>query len=903
MNQGGPWGAGRLRADGKDGRGMGLQRLLVAVVEFSRRHAAFVVLAGAVVAGLSLLCAARYLGVSTQTELLFNQNLPWRQHQIAFDRAFPQFSNLLVAVIDARIPEEADATAAALADRLAADRVHFQRVERPGGSPFFAREGLLFLDTKTLQDLLDHTIDAQPFLGQLSADPSARGLLAALGLLGVGVKQGQADLGPYAQALEGFHRTLAEAVAGHPEPLSWEDLLAGPVANQAGKFRFVLAQPRLNYGELQAGGAATDALRAAAADLEFVKSGQARVRLTGSVALSDEEFASVKQGMVAGTIASILLITLWLFLAVGSWRLVVPIVLTLLVGGLLTTGFAALAVGTLNLISLAFAILFIGIAVDFAIQFCVRYREVRMVYRDSQEALAETTRRVGGQILVAAAATAAGFYAFVPTDFRGVAELGLIAGSGMIIAFICTIGWLPAALTLFHPHGETAEVGFRTGKIVDMRLHRFRLPVLALFGAIAVTGAVLTPRLTFDSDPLHTKNPNTEAMRTLFDLMDNPLTNPYTIDIIEPSVQQADGVAARLKPLPLVGNVLTVDTFVPDDQKPKLAAIADAASILQPTLAPQSAAAPVTPDHLRMAIRTALKQIDPALAKLPPAHPLAAIAADLHKLEGAPDAMLMAMDRALTRFLPEELDRLRNALQAEPVTLESLPSNLKRDWVLPDGRARIQVVPKPEANGSAGLHAFVSQVRAIAPEAGGSAATIVDTSATIINAFRTAAIAALVAIALILLLALRHPLDVALVLAPLLLSSLMTVVIAVALPMPLNFANIIALPLLLGVGVSFNIYFVMNWRARRHWFLGSATARAVLFSAFTTGTAFGSLALSAHPGTASMGDLLLLSLGCTLVSSLVFEPTLLSGIRPYRRTMRALRRTPTRTGPGVAERR
>jgi uncharacterized protein len=136
---------------------------------------------------------------------------------------------------------------------------------------------------------------------------------------------------------------------------------------------------------------------------------------------------------------------------------------------------------------------------------------------------------------------------------------------------------------------------------------------------------------------------------------------------------------------------------------------------------------------------------------------------------------------------------------------------------------------------------------------------------------------------LILFVALRRVTDVLLVLAPLLFSSLLTLLVAVLLPLPLNFANIIALPLLLGVGVSFNIYFVMNWRAGRIHPLGSATARAILFSALTTGTAFGSLALSAHPGTASMGELLLISLACTLVGSMVLIPALLAAIGPPRR--------------------
>ena len=192
----------------------------------------------------------------------------------------------------------------------------------------------------------------------------------------------------------------------------------------------------------------------------------------------------------------------------------------------------------------------------------------------------------------------------------------------------------------------------------------------------------------------------------------------------------------------------------------------------------------------------------------------------------------------------------------------------------------MQVNPKPEAQTPEGLKAFVQQVSAIAPDAGGSAVTIAATADTIVGAFRQAAIYAVIAIAVILLGLLRRLLDAALVMAPLLMSALLTLLIAVLLPLPLNFANIIALPLLLGVGVSFNIYFVMNWRAGQHHPLGSATARAILFSALTTGTAFGSLALSAHPGTASMGKLLLISLGCTLLASLVFIPALLASLTP-----------------------
>ena len=857
---------------------MVFQRLLVGLVEFCRRHAVLVVVAGLALAGFAGTYARHHLGISTDTDKMFAKSLPWRQRALAFDAEFPQFSDLLVAVINAKNPEEANATAAGLAAALAADHTHFRSVRRPDASPFLTREGLLLLDTKQLEEVLERTIDAQPFLGQLARDPSARGLFAALALLGKGLKHGQVDLSPYRTALAGFHQAMAAALAGHPQPLSWASLLGGKIASLGGPYKFVLAQPVLEHGVLEPGGAATAAIRAAASKLEFVKSGDARVRITGNVALSDEEFASVAKGAIAGMIGSILLISLWLFLAVRSWRLIAPILLTLGLGLMLTLLFAAAAVGTLNLVSVGFGILFVGIAVDFAIQFCVRYRERRFENPDHGIAMAETGRRTGGQILVAAAATSAGFLAFVPTEFRGVAELGLIAGVGMLIAFLCTVTFLPAAITLFRPRGESAEIGFGWAAPLDDVARRRRRPLLVLFAALAVLGVALLPRLRFDSNPLHTKNPNTEAMRTLYDLMGSPVTNPFTIDILTANPAAAATLSQRLQKLPLVAGVLSIDSFVPKHQKAKLGQIQDAAMLLGPTLAPLKPLAPPTADEIRAAARDAYAALARALEKPSSDPQLAAIAGDLRRLAGAPDPVVLAANRALTRFLPTQLDELRSALSAQPVTLHSIPPALARDWMLPDGRSRVQVLPKAAANTSSGLRKFVAEVSAVAPDAGGPAVTIEATSATIVGSFRSAAVAALVAITIILFVALRRVLDVSLVLAPLLLSSLMTVLVMVLAPLPLNYANIIALPLLLGVGVSFNIYFVMNWRAGRAAVLGSATARAILFSALTTGTAFGALALSQHPGTASMGQLLLISLGCTLLASLVFIPALLASV-------------------------
>src|SRR5690242_3348661 len=625
--------------------GMMLNRLIIGVAEFSRRHALYVALAGLLLAVLSGLYAATHLSVTTDTDQMFSSSLPWRQQSDAMNQAFPQFNNLLVAVIDAHEPEEADATAAALAAAIAKDHTHFDSVRRPDASPFFRKEGLLFLDQKQLSDLMNRTIDAQPFLGQLAADPTARGLFQALSLLGIGVTKGDEDITPYLPSLEAFHRALAEALSGHPTPLSWQSLLGGnDLNNLAGKYVFVLVQPKLDFGALEPGGDATKAMRDIIADLPFVKSGDARVRITGQVALADEEFATVVQGAVWGLVGSLLLITLWLFLAVQTWRLILPILATLGLGLMLTLLFASVAVGTLNLISVGFGILFVGIAVDFAIQFSVRYREMRLANPEPARALIETGRRVGGQILVAAMATAAGFLSFVPTDFRGVAELGLIAGVGMLIAFLCTMTFLPAVVTLCRPPRAGTPTGYSWAARLDRPIRRNRKLLLALFAAVGVLGAVMLPRIGFDADPLHTKNPNTEPMQTLYDLGDSPLTNPFTIDILTPNADAAGALAEKLRRLPLVSGVLSIESFVPEDQQTKLALIADAATLMGPSLSPPEMLPPPTAQEIRQAAKNAQEKIEPALPKLPGDHVLGNIAAELGKLADAPDAVVLAAD-------------------------------------------------------------------------------------------------------------------------------------------------------------------------------------------------------------------------------------------------------------------
>jgi len=853
---------------------------IVRIVQLCRRYAALVALIFFALAVLSGWIAAHRLSVDTNTDNLFASTLPWRQHAMAFDREFPQFNNVLAVVVRGATPEESDETAAQLATALQADKKHFIDVSRPDADPFFRQEGLLLLDPNDLGKMLGSLMNAQPLLGPLAADPSARGLLNGVSLMAAGVRIQHADLSPYKPALDQLTQVLNNAADGHPTPLSWQGLLGSDITQQPENVRFVLTHPVLEDGSLQPGLAATRALERIRDTLPDVKAGRVRIDYTGSVALADVQFGALTKGIVASTLVSLLLLALWLYLAMHSFRRIIPILLTLLVGFALTTGFAALAVGTLNVISVAFAVLFVGLAVDFGIQFAVRLREQRMLHDDINVALAEGARVSGNQIAVAAAATACGFLAFSPTSFVGVAELGTIAGVGMGIALVCTLTLLPALLSLMRPTRQSKELSLPFGPKLDSVLHCYYKPVLIAFAVLGVAGLVLGVRMPFDANPLNTQDPHSEPMRTLRSLADNPITNPFNINIMAPNLDTARTLSDKLSKLPEVSSVISAATFVPADQQASLDQLNQAQVLMLPSLDVDPSAPPVTPQALRAAIADTLDAINDAKPEMTADSPLRNIEAALQRLAKAPDDRLMMMNQAISRFLPQQLDSLREALNAKGVTLQSLPESIKRDWVSPSGQVRIQVSPTVNEQDTAGLRRFVEAVQRIAPDAGGPAVTTIASADTIMRAFKQAAILAILAIAVVLMLVIRRWKDTGIVLLTLGMSALLTALLARAFGMAVNYANIIALPLLLGVGVSFNVYFVMNWRAGMRRFVSSASARAVLFSALTTGTAFGSLALSHDLGMASMGSMLLVSLVAVLLATFIFLPALLYAIRP-----------------------
>ncbi len=853
-----------------------LTNIVVSVVKVCTRFAPFVLILSLVLAVASCVYAERHFAINTDINTLISPDLDWRKRDIQFEQAFDR-EKLILAVVEAPTPELAGSAANALADKLKEDKKNFEAVQPLGSGEFFARNGLLFLPTEDVAKTTAQLESAAPLIEIIAGDPSIRGLTGALETGLAGVKRGQANLDNAARPFTYISETVEKVLAKAPADFSWRELVSPKPLADADKRSFIEIKPIIDYEALEPGKDATDAIRKAASDLKFADDYHARVRLTGPIPIANEEYSTVQEGAIINGLGTVVIVLVILWLALHSAKIIFAVFVNLFIGLAITTAAGLWLVGSLNLLSIAFAVLFVGLGVDFGIQFSVRYRSERFKNDDLREALAEAARRCAIPLSLAAMATAAGFLCFLPTDYKGIAELGKIAGAGMLVAFISSITALPALLTLINPPGESEPVGYAFLAPVDKFLEDYRVPIIIGTILVAVAGLPLLYFMKFDFNPINLRNPHAESIATFLDLRKDPNTGANAINVMTHSEADAKKIEAKLEKLPEVATVRSLDSFVPADQPAKLKLIEKAAKVLMPVINPEFVdAAPSDSENVE-----SLKSSVDALRKTagegkgPGASASRRLAAALQKLA---DADQVTRDKAQNVFvapLKTTLDGMKALLSAQPVTAKDLPPELTDAWKAKDGLIRVEALPKGDPNDNDNLRKFADAVLTAEPTAIGGPVSILKSGDTVVRAFIHAGIWALIVISLLLWITLRRFSDVLMTLVPLLVAGAVTLEICVLIGLPLNFANIVAMPLLLGIGVAFKIYYVVAWREGRTNLLQTSLTRAIFFSALTTATAFGSLWLSSHPGTASMGKLLALSLVTTLAAVLLFQPALM----------------------------
>lgn len=845
-------------------------------VDFCQRRARQVVLGAVLLSVLAAVYLAQNIRIDTNTEDMLSASLPFRQNAIALDREFPILEDNLLVVLEAPNGDAADDGAGRLVDAMRLKPEIFGSVFSAETNPFLLKNGFLYLDTAKLEELATRLAAAQPFLGTLWRAPNLEGLADMLALLGRAEGTDGQTLTEANSVLERM-ADIAEGVRnGGSGKLVWSEVLLGGEPQKAPVRRLIFAKPNLDYATLHPAARAHDAVFEIARELHLNADGLT-LRLTGSAALESDELKSVEIGMGLAGLISLVLVIGVLWVGLRSIGVMIALIATLLLGLLWTAAIAILMLGSLNLISVAFAVLFVGLSVDFGIHYALRVSEHTQTPSAWRDALVEGGREVGPSLLICTLTTAIAFFSFAPTAYVGLAELGLIAGVGMFIALLANLTVLPAMLRLFvlkppvFRHSGAAQVDEHTF------LRKWARTIVGAGIISALFAGWLAKDTHFDFDPMNLKDPGAPSMQALFDLWEDGTIHPYSAEILIDSLADAKGLMARFEALESVARVDSVLDLIPVGQTDKMETIDRMALLLGPAFfAPAGGT-----DLSEGALDAAVQKLNAQLGLLINNETMGSAAKRLAAaLEGTNTEMAARINHALFAYLPERLNTLAGALEPALIDIDGLPDTLKRRYLSEAGKVRLDVIPKHDLRDQSQLRRFVEQVQSVAPLATGAPVIIVEAGRAVIDAFMQALGISLVGISIVLWLVLRRIGEVLLVFAPVIVAALWTLAVSVLFDVPFNFANVIVLPLLFGLSVDYGVHLVLRQRHGDANPMATTTPRAVLMSALTTLGSFGSIMLSGHPGTASMGVLLSIAIALSLLSILVFLPALMHLVMP-----------------------
>ena len=845
-------------------------RLFSGLFKLALRFPWLIVMMYIAVSGICLSYTIDHLGINTNTSEMLSQDLPFQKVRQKLDQAFPQDASAIIVVVESTTPEQTAIVAARVNQRLQTQSDLFESSYIPDENPFFRQQGFLFLSLTDLETLSNKLIDAQPFIGYLSNHYHFAGLMDIISLALQGQEQ---DLTmPLDPLLLAIDEAIVAVSAGQPYSVSWQNLLTEANFGRDQTRRLIIAKPRLNFKQLMPAQLPMSYLRGLDKEVS-ANYPDVKLSFTGEVPLEHEELETVSRGMVISSAASLLLVLGALWMGFRALRLLLPTFIALIIGLLITTGFAAVAIGHLNLISVAFAVLYIGLGVDYATHFCLRYQEYRQQGLPSDSAISSTLETISSPLFLCAFTTAIGFFAFIPTDFKGVSELGIIAGVGIFIGLLISLTLLPALLKLMPLSSLSANdraflpnwaylFPFRHAKAI-------RISALLL----AIAASFLLTRLTFDSNPINLRDQSTQSVIAFKKLLRSQFDSPFATSALADSLSQADQLAAQFAKLPSVHEAITLSSFVPEQQDEKLALI-DNLNLIMPTQLNR-----FEQPHEQSDVRAALiKLVDTLQKTTTDPSPVATheLLVKLHRdtlhfiqqaneSQNQPDNY-SKLEQSLFELMPYTMLQLRDGLTASAFTIDDLPDYIRKQWCSDSGVYRVVVLPEQDLNNPGHLKTFVNDMLNTYPEVFGLPIGDVKSGEAVVTAFIEAFSSALLMIVLLLLLQTRSLKTTVLIITPLLLAALLTAATNVLLNNPFNFANIIVLPLLLGIGVDSGIHIVHRLQhplEEEHDLLQTSSARGVFYSALTTLCSFSSLAFNTHAGTASMG--LLLSIGITLM--------------------------------------
>ena len=882
------------------------------MVRISCRRPGLTVAVALVFGVLGVAYTVRALTFETSTHALLPQSAAYVVRYAEYKREFGELEDIVV-VVEAGSFEGARAYAARLTQELRASPVSFKRIAyRVDPSPFESRQ-LLYLPTAELKEIRDKIFDHRDFMESFARNPSLAGLLERINTqLAAAFMSNIFDLGLQAKDLPvdtRFLRVLLDQISGRldrPAPYRspWGTLFsfgedapadAGYFLSEDKRLLFILVEtPEPRTGSFVGDQEAIEAIRGAIARLQpafpSVDAG-----VTGQPALStDEMSAAFHDSKIATCVAfalTLLVMTL-AFMLVGKPLLMLGVMAVTLAWSI---GVVTLTVGHLTLFSVMFISIVIGIGIDYGIYYLFRYEEEIGLGRHLREALERTAARTGPGMLIGALTAAGTFFVLVLTDFRGIQELGFIAGISILLAWLGMMTVLPALLAIVDGPHAGRPLGARPQHSLHVPVlnHLAAHPKTVLIAAGVATALAVwaVPRAGFDYNVLNLQAKGTESVtwqkrilatngRSGFD----GLSAATTLD----ELRRKQGAFERLPSVSEVDSVLHV---IPDDQDEKIVIIKSFAPLLAPVRIGHSS--PVDLERLTRALRDLKRRFDVMAAAAGPKLPaevqqvsektMTVLRLLDHMNQDSAKAALNYLQAQLYRDFVNKFSSLQQSLNPAVMSIKDVPEELRRKLIGKSGHLLIQVRPKVDIWEKEDARQFVSELRSVDPEVTGTPVITYEATVLMERAYLQGTGYAFALVSGLSLLMIRRLRETLLALLPLVLGLLWTIGLMHLLGLKFNLANVWGLPLTIGISAEFGLNIVLRYlEGLSHGgpLVARSTVMGVLLNGLTTIVGFGSLMLAAHQGIFGLGLLLTIGSACGLVASLVVLPVVLCLITP-----------------------
>lgn len=912
------------------------QKALRFLAHVTTTYAKSVLVLCLLLSGLAAFYTVRHLGFINGRNQLVSADKRYLQLDEEYSDEFMGIDQLVV-VVEPRDVQQGKDFVSRLAETLARDTAHVEEVFYRIDTTSLEGKKLLYLSPDDLRSLRENLDEYHNLMHDLVTAPGLNTLLRVInqqvssGMVSHLVKNlfgldsptepAQATdekkpikIGFLKSLLQEMERSLSDTNYGYHSP--WANFFGGTdelsdngyLVSDNRRFLFLMVEPRtFDDGGVNEGQESIAAIRQAIANLKPAFPGL-DAGVTGTKAINNDEMIGAQANSNVAAVVSLIGVTLLYLFFFKKLRHPLLILAALTVGLAWAMGFATLTVGHLTIITAFVAPILIGLADDFGVHFIARYEEERDQGLDTIEALTTVFEQTVPGIVAGGFTTVLAFFAVTLSDFRGMQELGLIAGGGLLLSLLATLTFLPALVTVIEDHRPWVVVPggrtFLTGAFsqVGKTMVRARGPLLALAGLLTIGSLIVLPTVTFDYNLLNLQEHGTESVKWEKRIITNSERSSWNALATASTPAEAMRKAKTFKELPSVETVESVASLIPENQELRL----DLVRSLQPLFKdlPQSLVAPTpvdvadllrTLDKLKLKVREDNDQWDPQ--KKPEESELGevrrSLLAVIDRLSALPEG---EAQKALERFqqplfldFQDKWSLLRNNLNPPgPITLADVPPQLKSRFVSKDGQKfLLQIYPKKNIWNREPLEEFISQLRQVDSDVTGSPVIGYEAIKAMKEGYLEGGLYALLAIVIVAFCSLRSVQDTLLAMIPLGLGMIWTVGLMWLFHLKFNLANMIVVPLILGIGVENGIHMVHRYREEGEGgatLVTGSTGQAVVLFSLTTMIGFGSLMLAKHYGVFSMGLLLMLAVGSVLVASLTVLPLLLfrpSTHQPY----------------------